>query len=112
MELQNIVFDFKNNNVYSLYSGTNYQITSVSNLSLVKSNLDAQAGFSVDVSIIQYTIDQHGDVPRIISKTIPLDPLEESQHNITNISNSSVDLVSAINAAKTEIEADITNQIG
>lgn len=104
MELQDIFINYSEDKTYSLFNDVRYSVANVSNSVALKSALDSEAGFTVTEVVVQYTEDRHYDVPRIVLRN-------ESETNIIALSDISVNLNNELLTARTEIEADITNQI-
>ena len=60
MELQNISIKFGESQVFTVFENSNIAISTVTNLSSLKTALDSEAGFIVSTAVIQYTDDQYG----------------------------------------------------
>ena len=119
MDLQNIAIDSINDKVTSYYTipeedeGVVYSIPVVTNLIALQAELDEEAGFVVDESIIQYTEDQYGagESPRIILKDDNEDP-DLVQVTVVNLSDISAGLSTQLGITRTEVEVEIAIQIG
>jgi hypothetical protein len=106
MDLQNIVLNFAETTVTSLYEGVDYSISIVSNMTALQTELNAEAGFTVANAVIQYTDEQHGDVPRIVVSDGNADP-ELEVRDILPLSGLSANLTTEIATARGEVESEI-----
>jgi len=119
MDLQNIAIDSINEKVTSYYTipeedeGVVYSIPVVTNLAALQVELDAEAGFVVDESIVQYTEDQYGagEAPRIFLKDNNDDP-DLVQVTVVNLIDISAGLNTQLGITRVEVETEIAIQIG
>ena len=111
MDLQNISINFTDSSVSSYYENTIWSISGVSNLPALLTELDSATSFTVLNAVVQYTEDQHHDVPRVVMNNGSLDPLLLEVF-ILPLSDASAGLTAQLDITKIEVEADITIQKG
>lgn len=113
MDLQNMIFDFDNNSVKSLYQDTIYNVAVVSNMTALKTRLDAESGLNVSIAVVKLTSEQYITNPTISCMTADYFTSIPDATNLNDVLTSGVDgtTTTEITTARAEIETEITNQI-
>ena len=105
MDLTNIVYNFSDNTVNSLYENKYYKIPVVSNMATIKTELDTATGVTLAVAVVQYK--DNLTVPRIVVS----DGTEGEQPDPLLLSEITQDLTDELAIARTEVETEINNQL-
>jgi len=66
MELQNIIVDFINNEVFSMFNEEHYKVDILDSILPIKEEFEATYGITFEKVVVQLTEDQHLCEPRIL----------------------------------------------
>jgi hypothetical protein len=105
MELQNIVIDFKNNQITSMYENIHYGVEDVAN-DIVDVKVEFAEAYNIDFDfvVVQLSQDQHLDVPRILCN-------ETSPITIQSIAEEHPTLFSKLRNIRLKVEESIQTKL-